>query len=432
MNINASIHTIFLLSLLLIIQSCGGGEDDASGNSRFGDQRNNRADRGTSVETVTVETKSISQQIRSYGTIRAKDLINITPLVSERITEIYVDIGDTVRQGQKLAQIYQKPFYEQVQQARSTLQQNISALERDSAEFRRQEQLFERQLVSATAFDQARATYLSSKNQVESARSALQESIDNLSNTVIRSPVLGVITNRPLSEGDVASTGTTMFEIANTVGYETRVFLPLEDWKLAKVGQEVTLRASNQSGIAGRGRVSRINPRLDPTTGLGEVVIALTERGPSIYQGVLVETAINVQTHENAVVIPRSALVENIETVIEPESNSIQLERTYSAFIVKDDTLAVKKDLTLGIEQGDQIEVIEGINASDELIITGQSGLADQSKVRVAGQPQFTESPDKQINQNVSDSATVQQSGAVEGDNNAGNGEGTANSNNSN
>ena len=415
MNQKAPITTVLLLLLFVTLQACGGG-DDGPGNSRFGDRGNNRADRGTSVETVTVETESISQQIRSYGTIQAKDMVNITPLVSERITEIFVDIGDSVKQRQKLAQIHQKPFAEQLQQARSTLEQSISAFKRDSAEFERQKQLYEKQLVSSTAFDQARATYENSKSQVESARSSVEESIENLNNTVIRSPVVGVVTNRPLSEGDIATTGTTIFEIANTVGYETRVYLPLEDWRLAKVGQEVTLRASNQSGIAARGRVARINPRLDPTTGLGEVVIALTQRGPSIYQGVLVESAINIESHENAVVIPRSALVENIETVIEPESNSIQLKRTYSAFVVQDDTLAIKKDLTLGIEQGDRIEVLEGVNLSDELIITGQNGLADQSKVRIAGQTQFTESSEKQIDQNVADSTNAAQQTGGNGD----------------
>ena len=415
MNQKAPITTVLLLLLFVTLQACGGG-DDGPGNSRFGDRGNNRADRGTSVETVTVETESISQQIRSYGTIQAKDMVNITPLVSERITEIFVDIGDSVKQRQKLAQIHQKPFAEQLQQARSTLEQSISAFKRDSAEFERQKQLYEKQLVSSTAFDQARATYENSKSQVESARSSVEESIENLNNTVIRSPVVGVVTNRPLSEGDIATTGTTIFEIANTVGYETRVYLPLEDWRLAKVGQEVTLRASNQSGIAARGRVARINPRLDPTTGLGEVVIALTQRGPSIYQGVLVESAINIESHENAVVIPRSALVENIETVIEPESNSIQLKRTYSAFVVQDDTLAVKKDLTLGIEQGDRIEVLEGVNLSDKLIITGQNGLADQSKVRIAGQTQFTESSEKQIDQNVADSTNAAQQSGGNGD----------------
>lgn len=172
--------------------------------------------------------------------------------------------------------------------------------------------------------------------------------------------------------------------MGNLTGFETHVYLPLEEWKRVNVGQQVNFSLSNQEQSSAQGRVTRISPRLDPTTGLGEVVISFTDKGQSIYQGVLVEAVINVETHQNTVVIPRSALVENVQTLIEPESNTIQIERTYSAFVVQDDSVAIKRDLTLGIEQGDQIEILSGLQAGDQIVITGQTGLEDSSKVRVA------------------------------------------------
>ncbi len=101
------------------------------------------------------------------------------------------------------------------------------------------------------------------------------------------------------------------------------------------------------------------------------------------------QATINVETRENTVVIPRAALVENVQTLIEPESNTIQLQRSYSAFVVQGDSLATRRDLKLGIEQGDRIEVVEGLEPGDEIVITGQSSLNDSSKVRVAGQEDF-------------------------------------------
>ncbi|MDX1638961.1 MAG: HlyD family efflux transporter periplasmic adaptor subunit, partial [Balneolaceae bacterium] len=183
------------------------------------------------------------------------------------------------------------------------------------------------------------------------------------------------------------------YEIANLTGYQCRVYLPFDEWRQVEIGQPVNFRVSNHPEVTGRGRVSQISPRLDPATGLGEVVISLTEEGQNIYQGVLVETTINVQTRENAVVIPRAALVENVQTLIEPESNTIQLQRSYSVFVVKDDTLATQRELQLGIEQGDRIEVLEGLRAGEQVVITGQNSLNDSSKVRVAGQEDF-ESPE--------------------------------------
>ena len=333
---------------------------------------------------MTVEKQEIARQIRSFGTIQAQDIVQVAPQVSNRIVQIYADLGDTVRQGDRLAKIYDVPFEDQYQQAQASLEQSRIAFQRDSLQFQRQQSLYERDLISSTEFENARATYQNSRAQLQSSRANLTQSRENLENTVIRSPVYGVVLSRNVSEGDLASTGQVAYEIANLTGYETRVYLPLNEWRQTQVGQEVDLRVSNQSGITGKGRVSRISPRLDPVTGLGEVVISLTRSGDMIYQGVLVESIINVERREDALVVPRSALVENVQTLIEPESNTIQINRTYSAFVVKGDSLAVRRDLKLGIEQGDRVEVLDGLEAGDQLVVTGQTSLEDSSRVRVA------------------------------------------------
>lgn len=387
-------HYSFVLLLFFIVQACGGPPN--GGNGQFG-ASSQKEDPGTSVETITAKTSDISQQIKSFGNIRAEEIVEITPQVSNRVTHIYADMGDTVKQGEVLAKIYDAQYRDQYQQAEATLEQRQAAYVRDSLQFQRQKELFKKDLISATEYENAKATFQNSKAQLRAARANLTESRESLKNTRITSPVDGVILSRSISEGDVATTGQIAYTIANTVGYQARVYLPMEEWRNVEIGQKVKFRVSNQQDISGRGRVTQISPRLDPTTGLGEVVISLTKDGQTIFQGVLVEAIINVETHENAVVIPRAALVENVQTLIEPESNTIQLERSYSAFTVQGDSLAIQRDLKLGIEQGNQIEVLQGIRPGDELVITGQSSLSDSTKVRVAGQTNLQESPEVPI-----------------------------------
>ncbi len=341
------------------------------------------------METITAKTQDISQQIKSFGNIRAEEIVDVTPQVTNRITTVHADLGDTVEQGEVLAEIYAGQFRDRFEQAKSQLEQSRSSYVRDSLQFQRQKELFNKDLISGTEFENARASFENSKAQLSSSKASLTEARESLNNTKITSPVYGVVLSRSVSEGDLASSGQVAYQIANLVGYQCRVFLPLEEWRNVEIGQQVKFRVSNQPDLSGQGRVTQISPQLDPSTGLGEVVISLTETGQSIYQGVLVESIINVETHENAVVIPRSALVENVQTLIEPESNTIQLERSYSAFVVQGDSLATKSDLKLGIEQGDQVEILEGIQPGDEIVITGQSSLEDSSKVRVAGQQNF-------------------------------------------
>lgn len=345
--------------------------------------------RATTVEVRDVSQASISDQIRAYGSVRAQDNVRVTPQVSERVLRINADLGDTVRAGQTLAKLNDITFREQMERDRAQVEQARIAANRDSLNLSRQQELFRSELISQAELDNARSTYAATRAQLQSAQAALATSMQNLNYTEVKSPVTGVITRRNASPGDVVGSGTTFFEISNLVGYEIRLNLPLNDWRNTRIGQTVEMRPTGGLEFNVRGTVSRISPEIDPVTGLGEVVISLTERGSGVFPGMLMEARINVETKNNTVVIPRSAMVENVQTVIEPESNVIRLSRTYSAFISQGDSVAVRRDLELGIQQGDRIEVLSGLQPGDKLIITGQSSLEDQSRIRISGAPRF-------------------------------------------
>lgn len=379
-----SLYVLLSVFVILSLTSCGGedsGEED-TGPGGFG---NFGGGQPTSVEATPVRNGTISRQVQAYGTVRPQDVVVITPQVSNRVTKIHVDLGDNVSQGEVMAEIYDQPFLEAVEQARAQIRQAEASFNRDSTQLFRQQELFERDLISRAEFDDFRATFLNSKAQYESSKAALSQSMENYENTKITSPVNGVVLSRDIAEGDVATTGQTVFEVANLVGFETRVFLPLQDWEEVQVGQMVTMSLSSRESDIAEGVVSRKSAQLDETTGLGEVVITLTEsRGP-VYQGALLQSRIILETRENTIVIPRSALVEKVDTYIEPETGTIELERSYSAFVVQDDTVAARRELDLGIEQGDRIEVLSGLNEGDRIIITGQNNLEDGRPVQVAG-----------------------------------------------
>jgi RND family efflux transporter MFP subunit len=377
------VTTLLLFCSLLLFNSCGGtndndGERQFPGGGFGGGQ-------ATSVEVTPVQTGTISDQVRAFGSVKAQDVVMIAPQVTNRVTRIHADLGDEVTQGQLLAEINDVPFREALEQAQAQLRQARATFQRDSTQLSRQQELFERELISRSEYDDVRTTFLNSEAQYESAQSALAQAQEDLENTRIKSPVNGVVLNRFISVGDLASSGQEAFELANLIGYETRVFLPLQDWESVQIGQDVAMSLSTRGSDVARGVVSRKSPQLNTTTGLGEIVITLTDVGSNVYQGALMQTRINLETRENAVIIPRSAMVETVDTYIEPETGTIELDRNYSAFISQGDSVAVRRSLTLGIEQGDRIEILEGLEPGDGLIITGHSNLEDGSRIRVAG-----------------------------------------------
>ncbi|MEX2640063.1 MAG: efflux RND transporter periplasmic adaptor subunit [Balneolales bacterium] len=389
-----------LLLFAAVIVSCSGSEDDQS--PPFGSGGGN-TDRGTSVEVSDVERSEISRQIRSFGTVRAQDMVSINPQLSERVMTIEADLGDTVSAGQIIARLYDVSYRDQLRRDRAEHRQREITMERDSIAFGRQSELYNRQLLSASEYDDSRAAYRSSVAAYEASLASLTQSAENLKRTEIRSPVNGVITDRMVAEGDIASSGQPMFEIANLAGYEIRLYLPMRDWRETRINQTVDIRNSGDSEFTSNGVITRKSPDVDEVSGLGQVVVSVSQTGGELFPGALTEARIYIETRANAVIIPRIALIESVQTVIDPESNSIQLERTYSAFIVEGDTLASRRDLELGIQQGDRIEVLGGLEEGEQLIITGQAGLEDRARVRPAtlernqiGFPGADESPDEE------------------------------------
>jgi len=408
-------NSLFLIALIAVLTISCGSDDSSESSSPFSRFGGNGGRPATSVETQNIQLGAIADQVRSFGNVKAQNVISVLPQVSNRLTEIYVDLGDTVRQGQALAKIYDATFRDQLSQARSQVQQSRIAVRRDSAEYERQKSLMDRDLTSESEMDIAQAAYQSSRAQFESARSSLTQAQEDFNNTVVRAPVTGVITSRALEVGDLATTGTELFQVASTNGYESRIYLPVQDWRAVVVGQEVNLRLSNESGVSASGVVSRKSPQLDATTGLGEVVITLTNMGNSIYPGVLAENIINITTKDQAMIVPRSALVEQVETVINPESNTIELERTYSVFVSRGDSVAERRQLELGIEQGDRIEVLSGLLPNDKIIVTGQSGLEDGARIAVASGERFQAPQERQISSQEGQEQQTQQGNRPEG-----------------
>lgn len=375
----------FLFASLLtspLLQACSSGNDDngeSGGRGGFG----GFGDRGTTVEVAEISRDSIFEQVRSYGSVRSRDRVIIMPQVNEQVTRIHVEIGDTVQQGDLLAQLYDETFRDELRSAQAQHEQNRVAFEQDSTQYYRTQRLYEREAVSEAEYQEARSAYRSSRAAMESSEASLTQTRQNLNNTRVRAPVDGVVTQRHISQGDMASSGQEMFEIANLEGYEVRLNIPRRDWRRVEFGQAVDLRISGDEDFVAEGTVTRKSPNLDENTGLGMIIISITDTGGEIFPGVLTEARINVDESRSTIVIPRTAMVESVETIIDPESNSIELERRYSAFVVQGDTVAHRRNLELGIEQGERVEVVSGLQEGEKLVITGQDRLDDQERVRL-------------------------------------------------
>lgn len=379
---------------LFLFASCGGGSGNQPRGGRFGGVGGKKV---TSVEVKEVVPTTISKQIKAFGTVQSEATVRVIPQVTNRIVRFYVDLGDSVKTGQKLAKIYDRTFRDQVLRDEAQVQQARVGFVRDSSAFVRVKKLYEQGLSSDADYQTASATYQASRAQLASAQASLTQSKENLQNTEVVSPVNGVILVRNGEEGDLATTAQPLFEIGNSSGYEIRLFLPLQDWELVRIGQTVDLSITNQPSNSASGVVTRISPQLDPVTGLGEVVVTINKHSQMLYAGALTESRINVITKNNVLTVPRSSLIEKVQTYIDPESNTIKLQRNYSVFVTQGDTVALQKDVELGLEQGERVEILSGLSKGDKIVITGQNGLEDKAAIKVVDNSMFRSQQAKTI-----------------------------------
>jgi RND family efflux transporter MFP subunit len=186
----------------------------------------------------------------------------------------------------------------------------------------------------------------------------------------IRSPIDGVITDRPLYAGEMAAAGTPLLTVMEVSQVIARAHIPQPEAALLKVGDAAAIRAPGEQQPV-EGKVSVVSPALDPNSTTVEVWVQAKNPKQHLKPGTSVQLSMLAQTVPDALVIPATALLTG-------QDGSTQVMQ------VSADNHAHLKDVKVGIRQGDQIQITEGIHAGDQIVAAGAYGLPDNSKIKDA------------------------------------------------
>jgi len=205
------------------------------------------------------------------------------------------------------------------------------------------------------------------------ARHAAELADLELSRTRIRAPFSGVVLTRQLDVGATVSDGTAVYDLADVTPLEADVNIPERHVTRLEPGQPVRLTA-DASDISVDARIDRIAPSVDPATGTVKVTVAV-EGGAGLRPGAFVRVDIVTATHDDALVVPRSALV--------AEGRRWHLYRLAEA-----GDAVEQLEVTLGFETGERVEVASvvtdhALEPGDEVVVVGASALSDGAAVQV-------------------------------------------------
>ena len=302
-----------------------------------------------SVAVAQVFEREVPQMATYTSTVQANVKNNIAPQSGNRIKEIKADIGDFVKKGQVLAKM------DKIQ-----LQQAELQMKNNEIEYNRLKGLFEEGGLSQSDLDAIELAYKVSKTQYENL----------LENSVLLSPINGVVTARNYDVGDMYAMSAPVFTVEQIIPVKLLVGISESDYSKVKKGDGVVITTDAVPGITFYGRINRIYPTVDPATRTFTVEVVVENNYKTLRPGMFARVTVKFGVNNN-VVIPDVAVVKQ------------QGSGERFVYVLNEDGTVSYVKVVLGRRMGAEYEVLEGLKDGDKIVTGGQIRLKDGVKVSV-------------------------------------------------
>lgn len=318
------------------------------------------------VTVDTVRTIRIDDVIVGTGTVAAWREM---PISSEAnglaIVELSADEGDEVAEGHVLARLNQSVLLAQIEQNKAAVSEAEASLANALSDQKRAHTVTSG-VLSQQAIEQREMLVKTSTAKLASTRAALEETKARLAQTVIVAPANAVVAIRSATLGQIVQTGTDLFRLIQDGRIEVNALVPEAD--IFRVLPQQTARIVDPIGRVSQASVRLVAPMVDAKTRLGTVRIALpasTELKPGMFVRVEIEAG-----STDALTVPLKALVWR--------------DGKAAVFTVSDDGTAILKTITAGRKTSAAVEVVDGLDAGEHIVVEGAGLLNNGEKVRAA------------------------------------------------
>lgn len=239
----------------------------------------------------------------------------------------------------------------------------------DLTNARNQYEIAQRHLDSLKGMGEAQLSK-SAKGQLESAQGKFQGAEAQLQYSEIRSPITGVITDRPLYPGEMAAAGTPLLTIMDISQVVARAHIPQTEAVLLKRGDNATLTAPGLDGPI-PGKVVLVSPALDPNSTTVEIWVQCKNPNEVLRPGTSAEITMVARTVKDALAIPAAALL-------------TAQDGTTTVMVAGSDGNAHQQTVKAGFHDADKVQMVEGLQAGQKIVGNGAYGLPDNSKITAA------------------------------------------------
>ncbi len=418
--------TMFLAALagaIVLLAGCGKGkakDDDA------GDDQEPPA----KVTTETAVLGAIDHVITADAVLYPINHANVMPKLAAPVRRMLVNRGDHVRAGQVLAELESADLAASVNESKAMWEQSQAAYQmltratvfedktKAQADVQAARQTFDAaqkvyesrvelqkegalaqklvddakvamvQAQSALetaqrhlqALDQVseRETIASAAAQMNAAQARYENASVQLSYAKILSPINGVVSDRPVYPGEMPPSGAPIVSIVDISQVVARANIPVKEAAALKVGDPARI-AGPDGDLAGK--VTVVSPAVDPSTTTVEVWVQIPNPGEKLKPGGTVHVSIIAETIQNTLVVPATALLNSDEG-------------GEKIMIVTGGNVARERKVSVGVRQGDRVQILSGIQPGDQVITSGGLGVDDKGKV-IVEEPKSEEDEDE-------------------------------------
>jgi HlyD family secretion protein len=398
------------------------------------------ADPVVPVQAAPARLDSVERRIAAEAILFPKDQSAVMPKIGAPVKKFYVNRGDHVSQGQLVAVLENRDLAaavteskggldqaqaayttttaatvpEDLNKAKQDLESARQALDAAQKLYQSRQQLFEQGALARRLVDEANVAFVQARSQfevaqkhlqslqgvgqqeqikgaaaqVEAARGRYQGASAQLGYSEIRSPIAGIVADRPIFAGEMASAGTPLLTIMDISRVIARANVPVAQASFLKPGLPASVTQVDGT-LEAQGKVTVVSPAVDPNSTTVEVWIEVPNPGERFKPGSTVRVSVLAETIQDALVIPQAALLPS-------------QEGGTTAMVIGADSVAHERKLEAGVRDGDKVQVLKGLKAGDRVVTVGGVGLQDGAKVQVeqpgakpaADKPEAPEKPE--------------------------------------
>lgn len=399
------------LACLLLMSACSGKKGAGAADEEAP---------ATPVTVAVAKQEPITHTITAEAVLYPINQATIVPKISAPVQKFFVNRGDHVHAGELLATLENrdlvaseqesKGLYEQAQAAyrttaAATVPNDLTKAKADAASaeqgldaarkvYESREELLRqgaiaRRLVddSKVALVQAQSLYdtaqqtlrslesvgraqqlKSAQAQLDAAQAHYRGAEAQVSYTEIRSPISGLVSDRPLHVGEMANNSSALISIVDISRVVARSNIPVHEAASIQVGKPATITGP---GGTLQGKVTVVSPTVDASTTTLEVWVEAANPGEKLKPGITAQISIDAEQIKDAIVVPVAALLSTDEG-------------KDKVMVAGKDSLAHEHPVTVGVREGDLVQITDGIAPGDQVIVEGGLGLDDKAKIEVS------------------------------------------------